>query len=105
MLVVVDRIATLVPLGPQPQIETAMRRLVADLDVLAGRLLPKRMTTAAGAVAARDAATLSRLVIEPLARWPVTATWRWSGGRSPRVGMISAMVLAARWPASSTQAA
>jgi tetratricopeptide (TPR) repeat protein len=65
-LVVVDGIATLVPLGPRPPVETAVRRLVADLDVLAGRRLPERMITAAGAVAARDAATLSRLAIEPL---------------------------------------
>ncbi|MFL6130845.1 MAG: CHAT domain-containing protein [Mycobacteriales bacterium] len=65
-LVVVDGVATLVRLGALQPVEIAVRRLAADLDALAGRLLPERMTAAIGVVAHRDAAILTRLAVEPL---------------------------------------
>jgi CHAT domain-containing protein/tetratricopeptide (TPR) repeat protein len=65
--VLVTRAGTrLVRLGPTGALTEAVRRLLADLDALAGRTLPERLASVVGASLRRQCQELSERLVEPL---------------------------------------
>jgi CHAT domain-containing protein len=65
-LVIAAGRASMVALGPIADAEEALLRLRADLDAQAGRAMPKRLALAVAEASRRDAAAVSRAMLDPL---------------------------------------
>ncbi|WP_410791307.1 CHAT domain-containing protein [Kribbella sp. C-35] len=65
-LVVVADFARLVTLGPYSEVAELTRRLRADLDAQAGRVLPARLATAVDTATRLDGSRLGALLLDPL---------------------------------------
>src|SRR2546423_4707558 len=65
-LVVAGGSATVVPLGRFADAQEALLRLRADLDVQAGRAMPRRLAAAVRTATRRDASALAAAIVDPL---------------------------------------